>query len=99
MQSVDRLYTRLDERWRAYFALPADIAEPAREPGVVQLKTSLDRFDAVAADAQYQMLWQQPEFKATHQFLQEYLRALEPEASAKLDLPPPPSAGAKSPRQ
>ncbi|HVW37797.1 MAG TPA: lipid-binding SYLF domain-containing protein [Pirellulales bacterium] len=100
VQAVDRLYARLDDRWKNYFALPADLGEAAREAGVAQLKTSLARFDAVAADAQYQMLWQQPEFKATHQFLQEYLQALEPESAPKLDLPPPPAlTGAKIPRQ
>lgn len=90
--SVDRLYARLDDRWKAYFALPADLGEAAREPGVAQLKTSLARFDAVAADARYQTLWQQPEFKATHQFLREYLQTLEPESAPKLNLPPPPAA-------
>ena len=101
VQSVDRLYARLDDRWKSYFALPANLGEAGREPAVAQLKTSLARFDSVAADPQYQRLWQQPEFKATHQFLQEYLQSLAADEPPKLDLPPPPAAAAepKSPRR
>lgn len=101
VQSVDRLYGRLDDSWKAYFALPADLGEAARPAEVEQLKAALDRFDKVAADAQYQTLWRQPEFKATHQFLQEYIRALGAETPQKLALPPPPpnSRQPQSPRR
>ncbi|HUY88955.1 MAG TPA: lipid-binding SYLF domain-containing protein [Pirellulales bacterium] len=101
VHSVDRLYARLNSQWKAYFALPADLGEAARQADVEQLKASLDRFDKVAADPQYQTLWRQPEFKATHQFLQEYIRTLDVETPPKLALPPPPATSneAKSPRR
>jgi lipid-binding SYLF domain-containing protein len=93
--AVDRLYARLDERWKMYFALPANLAKAPQPPDLEQLKTSLDRFDQVAGDAQYQALWQQSDFKATHQFLQEYVSLLGAESPPKLDLPPPPAEAAK----
>ncbi|HEV7224048.1 MAG TPA: lipid-binding SYLF domain-containing protein [Pirellulales bacterium] len=94
--AVDRLYARLDERWKNYFALPANLAKVPQPPDVAQLKTSLERFDKVAADPQYQALWRQPEFKAAHQFLQEYVALLVAESPPQLDLPPPPAEAGKS---
>ncbi|HVX60067.1 MAG TPA: lipid-binding SYLF domain-containing protein [Pirellulales bacterium] len=91
VQAVDRLYVRLDDRWKAYFALPANFGDARQRPDVSALNASLARFDGVAQDSQYQALWQQPEFKATHQFLQEYVRLLDAAPAPKLALPPPPN--------
>ncbi len=97
VQAVDRLYARLDDRWKSYFALPANFGDAQQPPDVGALKASLKRFDKVAADPQYQSLWQQPEFKATHQFLQEYVGLLEAASAPKLALPPPPDQSGPGP--
>ena len=69
--AVDRLYARRDKRWTAYFGLPASFGDARQPADVAALKAALKRFDTIADDPQYQTLWQQPEFKATHHFLQE----------------------------
>jgi hypothetical protein len=101
VRAVDRLYARLDARWTAYFGLPASFGDARRPADVAALKAALKRFDTIADDPQYQALWQQPEFKATHHFLQEYVSLLEAASSPKLSLPPPPSATpeAETPRR
>ncbi len=101
VRAVDRLYARLDQRWTAYFGLPASFGDARQPADVAALKAALKRFDTIADDPQYQTLWQQPEFKATHHFVQEYVSLLEAAPSPKLALPPPPSGTleAEAPRR
>lgn len=90
VQAVDRLYVQLDDRWKSYFALPANIGDARQPADLAALKKALTRFDQVAEDPQYQALWQRAEFKASHQFLREYISVLESASAPKLALPPPP---------
>lgn len=88
-QAAIQLNTRLDESWRQYLALPAEVYREGTPP-LNLLKTSQSRFDAVAADARYGTLVQQPEFQNTRSLLQAYVTALSAYSERKLTLPPPP---------
>jgi lipid-binding SYLF domain-containing protein len=83
-----RLAAILDEQWRSYLALPADVYSPDRAPPRDVLLVVLDRFDRIAADPKYQSLNQRPEFQETHGLLKQFVAAAD--VPATLILPPPP---------
>lgn len=87
--SSRRLSTILQEDWKKYLALPAEVYGNDRQAPREQLLSSLTRFDRVATDPQYQTLAQRPEFQQTHALLSK-LYGLQTSASP-LTLPPPPS--------
>ena len=89
-QSLE-LYAILDEGWKAYLALPAEVFEGNHGPSFAALSQSLSRFDTVAADRRYQLLTRRQEFQATHRLLREYVLAQNPKVGARLELPAPPS--------
>jgi hypothetical protein len=69
-QAAGRLNPLLDEHWRQYLALPADVYQPGRRPSAAALETALARYNAVAMNRQYQSLSDRPEFQQAHQLLQ-----------------------------
>jgi SH3 domain-containing YSC84-like protein 1 len=81
----------LDDRWRQYLALPAEVFDPSRRPSPPAVDAALGRFRAVAGNPQYQSLTSKPEFAATYQLLQKLADELRPTA-VQLALPPPPTA-------
>jgi hypothetical protein len=83
-----RLASLLDDNWKRYLALPAEIYSGDRPPPAELVNQSLARFNAVAANPQYQTLWQRPEFQETMSLLKRY--AASQNGSASLPLPPPP---------
>jgi SH3 domain-containing YSC84-like protein 1 len=87
-ESWQRLWAQLDEGWRAYLALPAEVFGGERQPTIEALNRSLGRFNVVAADAKYRTLAQNPEFQNTHGLLKKY--ATIQTASRTMSLPPPP---------
>ena len=89
-QAAIQLNSRLDDSWRQYLALPAEVYRDGTPP-LNLLKTSLSRFDAVAADPRYSTLVQQPEFQTTRTMLNAYVTAVSAYTERKLTLPPPPS--------
>lgn len=87
--SSRRLSTILDDGWRRYLALPSEVYGTDRLPPVDMLRQSVNRFDGVATNPQYQLLAQRPEFQETHALLRKLYAHQMP--SPPLTLPPPPS--------
>lgn len=90
--SATQLSTLLDENWKRYLALPAEVYEAGRAPAPDTLAIILGRFDAVARDPQYRQLHERLEFRATVELLREYAATLSESGQGKLSLPPPPVA-------
>jgi lipid-binding SYLF domain-containing protein len=86
--SAQRLESIVDENWKKYLALPAELNAADRRPSPEVLRQTLSRFQTVATSPSYQVLTQRPEFQETYGLLQR-LAAIET-ASARLALPPPP---------
>lgn len=82
-----RLGGIVDERWRAYLALPAEVYGGDRPPSPEAVAQAVQRFQAVAANPQYAALAQRPEFAETFGLLQAYSSMT---ARPTLALPPPP---------
>jgi lipid-binding SYLF domain-containing protein len=87
-ESWQRLSAQLDDGWKAYLALPAEVFGGERQPTFEALNRSLGRFNTVAADPKYRTLAQNPEFQNTHGLLKKY--ATIQTASRTMPLPPPP---------
>lgn len=81
----------LDDAWRRFLALPAEVFERGRAPRADVLLATLRRFEAVAQNPQYRALHERGEFQSTHGLLRAYYEALSASASPQLSLPPPPS--------
>jgi lipid-binding SYLF domain-containing protein len=90
-KSATDLSPLLDDAWRRYLALPAEVYERGRAPSADVLVATLRRFEAVAQNPQYRALAERAEFQATHGLLRAYYEALSATASPQLSLPPPPS--------
>ena len=67
-----RLAPLLDNQWRNYLALPAEVYAAGGPVNVQSLGQSLGRFEAVARDPRYQALSGRPEFSTTHELLRRY---------------------------
>jgi lipid-binding SYLF domain-containing protein len=87
-----RLDSLLDENWKKFLALPADLFDANRPVDAAGMQQALDRFDRVAANPQYQALAQKTEFQQTHALLKQWTAQQAP-AAAPLTLPPPPADG------
>jgi lipid-binding SYLF domain-containing protein len=91
VDSARQLHSFLDDSWKRYLALPAEVYSGAQSPNVDAVRQSLARFDNVATNPQYRPLAQRPEFQATHEWLRKYASALQSQRySPTLALPPPP---------
>ena len=91
--SAQRLLLLLDDAWKTFLALPAEVYVENQEPSLASLQQTLRHYDTVAADPRYKSLARRPEFMATHRFLRTYVqvRSRVP-AGQELNLPPPPRA-------
>jgi hypothetical protein len=87
--TLQQLQPLLDENWRRYLAVPAEVFAGNNPPTPESLNSALARFDVVARDPRYIALSQRPEFQAAHTLLKKYAssRAAMPPPS----LPPPPA--------
>jgi lipid-binding SYLF domain-containing protein len=92
-QAATNLNPLLDESWRRYLALPAEVFERGRRPQSAAVDAALARFNAVARNPQYQMLSSRQEFHKTHQLLQALSEDLRATAGPQIALPPPPGIG------
>jgi lipid-binding SYLF domain-containing protein len=94
-----QLETVLDEQWRQFLRLPAEVTAGGPPPRLADVQATLAKFDRVAQSSQYQALTSRPDFQATHEVLREYLQAMQATAGPALSLPAPPAAatGAASP--
>jgi lipid-binding SYLF domain-containing protein len=90
--AAPQLYGLLDPQWQSYLALPLEIFHGEAVPSPEALRLSLERFDAVAANPQFQPLAQRPEFQTLHGLLRQYVN-LRNSGDQPLALPPPPPSG------
>lgn len=88
--SANQLSQLLDENWRRYLALPAEVYAAGKIPAPETLGLVLDRFDSVARDPQYRKLHDRLEFRSTLELLREYAATISEAGQGKISLPPPP---------
>ncbi|HEY2411442.1 MAG TPA: lipid-binding SYLF domain-containing protein [Pirellulaceae bacterium] len=81
----------LDDSWRRYLAMPAEIYDPNRRPAPQTIEATLARFNTVASNPQYQALASRPEFRAMQQLLQRLDASLRISNPGPIALPPPPA--------
>jgi SH3 domain-containing YSC84-like protein 1 len=93
-QSATALSPLLDESWRRYLALPAEVYQKGARPSPATVEATLARFNAVARNRQYQALTSRPEFHNTHRLLQSLHEDFAATAH-QLSLPPPPAQQAR----
>ena len=87
--SSRQLAASLDEQWKQYLALPAEIYIPNHAPSMESIEQAISRYETVSEDTKYAALTNQPAFQATLQGLWR-LGELQQGAQQKLRLPPPP---------
>jgi lipid-binding SYLF domain-containing protein len=80
----------LDENWKRYLALPAEVFAAGKAPPPETLNATLQRFESVGRDPQYRQLNERLDFRATLELLREYSATLAENNQGKLSLPPPP---------
>ncbi len=80
----------VDDTWRRYLALPAEIYSPMAQPSQEALNTVLQRYDRIPQDPRYKALAERPEFRTTHDLLKRYQQSLAPVSNGLPSLPPPP---------
>ena len=84
-----QLATNLDDQWKQYLALPAEIYIPNHTPNVEAIEQSIRRYETVSQQPQYAELAKQPAFQATLKGLWR-LGELQQGAQQPLRIPPPP---------
>jgi hypothetical protein len=82
-----RLGMLVDEQWRGYLALPAEVYGGDLPPSAAALEQALRRFQTVAANPNYAALTSQAEFRETLALLEQLLKSTPRPA---IVLPPPP---------
>ena len=92
-----QLYQLLDDRWKQYFDLPADLFVADRPLNAETVRLALARFDTVAQDPRYHVLTGRPEFKAVHKLLRETVMDATSDNARLSNLPPPPSKSSLNP--
>jgi SH3 domain-containing YSC84-like protein 1 len=88
-----QLAALLDDEWKRFLALPAELYEGPGVPSLELMEAALRRYENVRGDPQFESLAQRPEFQATFEALQKYVETLrEPvrESRAPIKLPRPP---------
>jgi hypothetical protein len=85
----------LDESWRQYLVLPQGVFSGEGVPTLESLRVSLQRFDTVAKETRYKLLWQRSEFQQTHALLRAYVQQVE--AEGQVATPPPASSANTAP--
>jgi hypothetical protein len=94
-KAATSLQPLLDENWRRYLALPAEVFERGRRPSAAALGEAVARFNAVARHPQYESLVMRPEFHNTHRWLQALYEDVRASGTPQLALPPPPAVGVR----
>lgn len=87
--SSRQLAANLDERWKQYLALPAEVYIPNHMPTTEEIELAIKRYETVSRQPQYTALTNQPAFQATLKGLWR-LGELQQAAQQKLNLPAPP---------
>jgi SH3 domain-containing YSC84-like protein 1 len=89
-RSMASLSPLLDDNWRRYLALPAEVHQTGQHPSAAALQVTLKRFDSIAKDARYRTLADRGEFQSAYGLLQAYSNTLSADNRPQLALPPPP---------
>lgn len=90
--SSHQLQLLVDNNWKQFLSLPTEVYQGNIPPTIDSLSAALKRYDAVQGNAQYAALVERPEFKTTHELLQQYINSRKANtAGAGLTLPPPPA--------
>ena len=85
-----QLVADLDENWRRYLALPAQVYLPGGLPTPQAIQPALARYEDVARRSEYAALHARPEFQTALRSLRR-LSEVRTAANTALELPPPPS--------
>jgi hypothetical protein len=81
----------LDQGWRRYLALPAEVYQTGRHPSPEAVAACLKRYETVAVNREYRTLASRAEFQSAHRDLAAYHAALTAAGTtSQLTLPPPP---------
>jgi lipid-binding SYLF domain-containing protein len=91
-RAAGSLNSVLDDSWRRYLALPAEIFDPRRHPTPQAIEETLARFNSAAQNPQYQALAGRQEFRTVQQLLQRLDASMRLANSRQIALPPPPQA-------
>ncbi len=83
------LAANLDDQWKHYLALPAELYIPNHSPSIQQIEQAISRYEAISHQPQYSSLTSQPAFQATLKGLWR-IGELQQGAQQKVTLPPPP---------
>ena len=86
-----QLATHVDENWRRYLALPAEVYTPGRVPSPQAIQPALTRYEDVARRGEYSALQARPEFQTALRSLRR-LADVRTAANPGISLPPPPGA-------
>jgi hypothetical protein len=86
-----QLAANLDDQWKQYLALPAEIYIPNHTPNVETIEQSIRRYETVSQQPQYAELAKQPAFQETLKGLWR-LGELQQGAQQPLRITPPPIA-------
>ena len=87
-----QLAASLDDQWKQYLALPAEIYIPNHSPSMESIEQAINRYETVSENPKYAALTNQAAFQDTLQGLWR-LGELQQGAQQKLRLPPPPMGG------
>ena len=87
--SSRQLAANLDDQWKQYLALPAELYIPNHMPSIEEIEQAIKRYETVSQQPQYAALTNQPAFQATLKGLWR-LGELQQGAQQKLRLPAPP---------
>jgi lipid-binding SYLF domain-containing protein len=90
--SSRQLAAGLDDQWKQYLALPAEVYIPNHMPSVESLHQAILRYETVSREPQYAALTNQPAFQSTLKGLWR-LGELQEGGQGTLRLPPPPLRG------
>jgi len=84
------LFERLDPAWSSYLALPSEVFSQQSHPTLEAIQKSLQNYDKVQKNPQYQTLSTMPAFQSTYGLLKHYESTLS-KNEVRAILPPPPS--------
>jgi hypothetical protein len=93
--STRKLSTTLDETWRRYLSLPAEVYVPNAVISPQSIQPALSRYEDVARRPEFAALQARPEFQDAVRSLRR-LSEVRTATNTPLNLPPPPSAGSQT---
>jgi lipid-binding SYLF domain-containing protein len=87
--SSRQLAANLDDQWKQYLALPAELYVPNHMPTIEEIEQAINRYETVSRQPQYAALTSQPSFQATLKGLWRLGELLQG-GQQKMRLPAPP---------